>query len=120
MSTNPYLERLRTRYDGLKSGIEGLQTRAADEERDLTEVETRNRKVEGLAASLVPTDESGETRFHTQDRDPGHYTRSSEHSFFADMYSARGDNDADAARRLVEHNRALTTAGAGAGIVPPK
>jgi HK97 family phage major capsid protein len=56
----------------------------------------------------------------TQDRDPGHYTRGSGNSFFGDLHRAR-NSDEDAARRLVEHNRALSTGtgNAGAGIVPP-
>lgn len=57
----------------------------------------------------------------TQDRDPGHYrsaTEGGEHSFFADIVRSR-EGDTDAATRLHEHNRALTTQVAGAGIVPP-
>ncbi|MCF7548905.1 phage major capsid protein [Pseudonocardia sp. WMMC193] len=74
---NAYLTSLRTKYDSIRTGIEGLQTRAADENRDLTEdelrsvqgqgeqaakiaaeieqlteIETRNAKVAGLAAQL--------------------------------------------------------------------
>jgi HK97 family phage major capsid protein len=144
---NPYLLRLRSQFDGLRTSIEGLQTRAADENRDLTDelrsvteqgeqatrlatqiesltaIETRARAVEGLAATLGDT-EQGETRLtgnaQTQDRDPGHYTRSSANSFFGDLYSSRANSDDDAQRRLVEHNRALSTGVAGAGIVPPK
>jgi HK97 family phage major capsid protein len=57
----------------------------------------------------------------TQDRDPGHYTRSAPNSFFGDLHRSRSGDD-DAARRLVEHNRALSTGtgNAGAGVVPPK
>jgi HK97 family phage major capsid protein len=39
---NPYLKRLQDQYTGLRSGIEGLQTRAVDEDRDLTEDEFRS------------------------------------------------------------------------------
>lgn len=59
---------------------------------------------------------------HTQDRDPGHYRSASEggeHSFFADIVRSR-EGDGDAATRLQEHNRALSTGVAGAGIVPPQ
>lgn len=74
---NPYLVRLREQHDALRSSIEGLQTRAAEGNRDLTEeelrsvteqattlknvaeqieslteVETRSRKVGELAAQL--------------------------------------------------------------------
>ncbi|MFD4196625.1 phage major capsid protein [Amycolatopsis thermoflava] len=74
---NPYLVRLREQHDALRSSIEGLQTRAAEANRDLsdeelrsvteqatqlrsltdqieqlTEVETRSRRVGELAASL--------------------------------------------------------------------
>jgi len=54
------------------------------------------------------------------DRDPGHYTRSAPNSFFGDLHRAR-NSDEDAARRLTEHNRALSTGtgNAGAGVVPP-
>ncbi|OXM73083.1 MULTISPECIES: phage major capsid protein [Amycolatopsis] len=74
---NPYLVRLREQHDALRSSIEGLQTRAAEGNRDLTEdelrsvteqatqlrtlseqieqlaeVETRSRRVGELASSL--------------------------------------------------------------------
>lgn len=59
----------------------------------------------------------------TQDRDPGHYRSLKEggqRSFFADIYAAREKADTDAATRLAEHNRALSTGVAGAGVVAPK
>jgi HK97 family phage major capsid protein len=67
----------------------------------------------------------GPARFTTQDRDPGHYRSAKEggaHSFFHDMVYARADvaDDVDARTRLNEHQRALSTGVAGAGIVPPK
>lgn len=39
---NPYLTRLREQHDALKASMEGLQTRAADANRDLTEEELRS------------------------------------------------------------------------------
>lgn len=48
--TNPYLTRLREQYDGLRSGIDGLQTRAATESRDLTEDELRSVTEQGTQA----------------------------------------------------------------------
>lgn len=54
----------------------------------------------------------------TQDRDPGHYTRA-KGGYFRDIVRAR-EGDRDAQQRLEEHNRALSTGVAGAGIVPPK
>lgn len=57
-----------------------------------------------------------------QDRDPGHYRSvvgGGEHSFFTDLVRAR-EGDEDAATRLHEHNRALSTTVSGAGIVPPR
>ena len=152
-TVNPYLTRLREQYDGLRTGIEGLQTRAAAENRDLTEdelrsvkeqgeqaktlaaqitdltdIETRNAQVADMAGRISGAtggDQAGGGTVRvggaqTQDRDPGHYTRSSESSFFGDLYQARANNDETAARRLVEHNRALATGAAGAGVVPPK
>lgn len=67
----------------------------------------------------------GVGQFTTQDRDPGHYRSAREggtHSFFHDMFYSRPDvaDDGEARTRLQEHNRALTTGVAGAGIVPPK
>ena len=152
---NPYLKRLREQYTALQTSIEGLQTRAANEDRDLsedelrsvndqakqakdlysqietlTEVETRNAKhaeMGAVIAGAIAGDKTGEgDQFRrvggatTQDRDAGHYTRSSQHSFFGDMYRARANDDEAAARRLAEHNRTLTTAAAGSGIVPPR
>lgn len=38
---NPYLTRLREQYDGLRTAIEGIQNRAVQENRDLTETELR-------------------------------------------------------------------------------
>ncbi len=57
----------------------------------------------------------------TQDRDPGHYRRAGEHSFFADLYrSAQNLDDGEAAQRLGEHSRALATGTEGVGLVPPQ
>jgi HK97 family phage major capsid protein len=56
------------------------------------------------------------------DRDPGHYRSAVEggqYSFFTDLVRAR-EGDGDAATRLQEHNRALSTTVSGAGIVPPR
>jgi len=86
---------------------------------------------QGVAADDADgnTTGTGETRaagrFTTQDRDPGHYRSAKEggeHSFFHDMVYARPDvaDDTDARTRLHEHQRALSTGVAGAGIVPPK
>jgi HK97 family phage major capsid protein len=104
--SNPYLVKLREKYDSLRTSIEGLQTRAADEDRDLTPdelrsvteqgdtakalyeqiesltaIEVRNRKVSETAAS-VAGDGDAQTRnvgaATTQDRDPGHYRSAEE------------------------------------------
>ncbi|OLL69843.1 Phage major capsid [Pseudonocardia sp. Ae168_Ps1] len=155
---NAYLKSLRDRYESLRTSIEGLQARAVEDDRaltedelrsvqgqgeaaaalyteieSLTEIEARNRKVAELAAALAPTDAVeaavaaraapeiavAGSRATTQDRDPGHYTRASAHSFFGDLNRAR-NGDSDASRRLEEHNRAMTTGGAGAGVVAPR
>lgn len=165
-TVNPYLQSLQTRYDTLRGSVEQLTSRAATEQRDLTEpeqrsvteqttqmqqlleqieplveLEQRNRRSDELAASIADavdreliegrrTGELGEQRStgqrstglggaRTQDRDPGHYRRNGDHSFFRDIYRAK-EGDTDAVTRLAEHNRALGTAGAGSGIVPPK
>lgn len=145
---NPYLKAQREKYEALRTNIEGLQTRAASEGRDLTddelrsvreqgetakglaeqisdltEIENRSAAVAALQVQTAPAaPEATETRTSTtttQDRDPGHYTRSSSNSFFADLHHARS-GDEDASRRLAEHNRALSTGTHGAGVVPPK
>lgn len=151
--SNPYIEAQQRKYDALRESIKGLQQRAIDEDRDLTddelrsvkdqadqgkqiaerledlnEIEQRNAKVADLATQVFTTDGGqGEQRDqsrqtglgYTQPRDPGHYTRSSQHSFFGDLYRSKTFNDDDAGQRLAEHQRALTTGGAGAGVVPP-
>ncbi|MEU5721576.1 phage major capsid protein [Micromonospora sp. NPDC047738] len=146
---NPYLARLRDQYEGLRSGIEGLQTRAAEENRDLTEeelrsvkeqgdqaktlakqiedlteIETRNAQVAAMAGKITTATSGEQNRAvggaTTRDRDPGHYTQGGEFSFFGDMYRSKATGDEDAARRLLEHNRALATGAAGAGVVPPR
>ncbi|MHA6626888.1 phage major capsid protein [Pseudonocardia sichuanensis] len=107
----------------------------------LTAIEQRNRQVAGLAAQVedaAAVDEADtETRSEggnqgspggerltgsaqTQDRDPGHYRRAGEHSFFADLYrSAMKLDDGEAATRLGEHTRALSTGVQGGGVVAP-
>lgn len=47
---NPYLVRLRENYDGLRTAIEAIQTRAATENRDLTETELRTVSEQGEQA----------------------------------------------------------------------
>lgn len=154
---NPYIDAQRAKYDALRDTIKGLQQRAIDEDRDLTddelrsvneqadqakgiaeqiesltEIEQRNAKVSDLAASLLTTSggegdgkgekgqqDRGTGLGYTKDRDPGHYTRSSQHSFFGDLYRSKTFNDELASRRLVEHQRALSTGTAGVGVVPP-
>lgn len=146
-----YLDKKREQYRSLQTTMEGLTTRAADEDRDLTDeelrslneqkelsakvygeietladIETRSRKVAELGAQVgqvSDTDEHRSSRFTTQDRDPGHYRsvrEGGELSFFGDIYTARINHDEDASRRLAEHNRALSTGVAGAGVVAPK
>jgi HK97 family phage major capsid protein len=109
----------------------------------LTDIEVRDRKVQELAAQIQGDAAVDAVRNRTDaeltsvgrtpagaqrltgnasaiDRDPGHYTRASGNSFFGDLHRARNSDD-DAARRLAEHNRALSTGtgNAGAGVVPP-
>jgi hypothetical protein len=133
---NPYLTRKREQAKAIKDTIDGLQTRAAEENRDLTEeelrsideqsttykamvaeiesltdVETRSRKVSELAASLEDggAEERTTSNAEAKDRDPGHY-RSAEkggtRSFFGDLYRAKM-GDREADRFLVEHNQAM-------------
>jgi len=146
---NPYLQAQRAKYDALRSSIEGLQTRAVAEKRDLTEdelrsvteqaaaakslaetieslteVESRNAKVAALADTVATaTDETrGAVRVSgttVKDRDPGHYRKGAGRSYFGDLFAARSQRNEDAMQRLVEHNRALDMAGEGPGVIPP-
>lgn len=103
----------------------------------LTEGETRTAQVRTMAAAVATaTGQDGQGDqgdqgdaaantggAHTRGRDPGHYrslAQGGRHSFFADLYRARGLGDDAAAKRLLEHTRALDTGNHGAGIVPPK
>lgn len=107
---------------------------------DLGDIEQRNAAVAKVAAlvtngqgetSLEPVgDGQTQTRgvalgITAQERDPGHYTRSSQHSFFADLYRSRTFDDQLASQRLVDHQRGLqlraglTTGANGPGVVPP-
>lgn len=130
--------------DELRS-VQGMSEQAAPLARqieDLTNAELEHRKVQEMAARVQDDASVQAVRHRTdaeltsvgsvqergnaqrlagasyRDRDPGHYTRASGNSFFGDLHRARGGDD-DAARRLAEHNRALTTGSAGAGVVPP-
>ena len=182
---NVYLKSLREQYDGLKKSIEGLQIRAAEAKRDLTneelrsvieqgekakglftqiedlsEIELRNAKVSSMAAKVMTamagdrTPEGGDgsggsdgdgtdngTRSvklggaKTKDRDPGFYTRQSQHSFIGDQFRAARMGDGAAAERLTKHTAVIREAArdsvhlrdvlgggattGGAGLVPP-
>jgi hypothetical protein len=100
-------------------------TAVATEIETLTADELRSRQVADLNASLGDATDDGDTHTRstgnaqTRDRDPGHYRRDGDRSFFADIVRAR-EGDGDAQTRLQEHNRALSTTVAGAGIVAPK
>lgn len=105
---------------------------------DLTDIETRNAKVvqmnAQIQAALSGADGSGppiepDVQFRTvggattNDRDPGHYRsakQGGQNSFFRDIYRSKAFGDDEAARRLTEHTRALSTGVAGLGVVPPK
>lgn len=161
--SNPYLRAKQEQYNALKTSVQGLTTRAAEEKRDLTDdelrsvqeqseqmttlaaqikdltdIENRNRQVADMAAQLATATEAGDgdtkpatpaggdqTRAvklggaQTRDRDPGHYTRNSGHSFFGDLYRSRMFRDEIASQRLIEHTRALDTTNDGVGVVPP-
>lgn len=147
MSENPYIARLRSQFEALKTSAEAVQTRAASEDRDLTEDELRSVKeqvenAKNIAGQLemlsdaevraakvtAVTTKVAETetraKFTAQDRDPGHYrsvVEGGQRSFFGDLFRAKAHGDAEAQRRLDEHSRAaVTQASGGTGLVPPK
>lgn len=143
---NPYIEAQKAKYEALRTTIEGAQTRAAEEGRQLTEeelrsiaaqgeqakriadeltslaeIETRNAEVAELANRVVPAaeDQARTSGTTTRDRDPGHYRKDGRHSFFGDLFHARSLQDETATRRLLEHNRSLDMATEGPGVIPP-
>ncbi len=63
---NPYLARLREQYEALRSGIEGLQTRAATENRDLTETELTSVRTQGETAATLATQITELTEIETR------------------------------------------------------
>lgn len=109
-------------------------TKLASEIESLQEFETRSAAVNSLAlevakpaaaeaAAEAPTETRSERLTGTAQvtlRDPGHYRKGGEFSFFGDMYRSTQHRDERAAERITEHTRALTTGVAGAGVVPPK
>lgn len=149
MSTNPYLDAQRSKFDALTVNVRSITDKAAAESRDLsetelrsvteqnesaraladqinslTEAETRAAAVAKVAGEVTPKDETrafGSTR--TQDRDPGHYRSATEggsNSYFADQFRSQTNGDREAGQRLTEYNRAVTVSSGGTGIVPPK
>lgn len=118
---------------------QGAAAKALGEQiESLVDIETRASKVAALSVTVTDPAKSAEQQLVEQnrsltlggtarqtsnttavDRDPGHYTRSSQNSFFADIVHAR-DGDERSSQRLQEHNRAgLTTQANGPGVVPP-
>lgn len=145
---NPYLARLRDQYTALQASITGLQTRAATEDRDLsdeelrsvkdqadtaktlasqiemlTEQENRSAAVADLGASLRAGVERTTSTTEATDRNPGHYRSVQEggqHSYFGDLFRATGRYaDGASVARIAEHTRALSTTDV-AGVVPPQ
>jgi HK97 family phage major capsid protein len=176
VAENAYLRSLRAQYEAHEKAIAGLEARAVEAKRDLTneemrsiiemgeknkslytqiedlsEIELRNAKVAAMQAKVAAavagsTEPEGEPEGEpsddgtrsvklggakTKDRDPGFYTRGSQHSFVGDQYRATKLGDTAAAERIAKHANALRDdvhlrdvlgAGAstfGAGLVPP-
>lgn len=125
------IEADRTRAEALAGEIEQLvadELRAARVAAGYAEIGAGSGETENAGSGEQNRSEhdtsggSGTSSTSAQDRDPGHYrsaTEGGEHSFFADIVRSR-EGDADAATRLAEHNRALSTTVGGAGIVPPQ
>ncbi|WP_188193442.1 phage major capsid protein [Nonomuraea sp. SYSU D8015] len=65
---NPYLKRLREQYSSIQSSIEGLQTRAAEEGRDLTEDELRSVTEQGETAKKLYSQIEDLTEIETRNR----------------------------------------------------
>jgi hypothetical protein len=137
---NAYLTRLREKYGGIRASIEGLQERAASENRDLsveertslnnmkteggtlyteienlTEIEERNAKVAQMDAAIERTikrkADAGSGGGGKDAVDKDEvYTRSAKYSFFSDHYRATVKGDQEAAKRLVDHQELVKEA----------
>lgn len=99
-----------------------------EEIEELSAQDTRNRKMDELAAETAGdnTDvknRAGETSdTKTRERDPGIYRSAKdggENSFFGDLYRSHANRDEASMTRLADHSRALATGTEGPGIVPP-
>lgn len=92
---------------------------------ELSAIEANHRAVDTLAAQLEAPAENVQSRGAVHlgtsaiDRDPGHYRRDGNRSFFGDMFAARSLQDDSARTRLIEHNRSLAMATEGPGVIPP-
>ena len=128
---NPDITVKRGEFDAPRSTIEGIQRKASDEKRDLTEdelrsikdqgdqarkiadevtmlaeIDTRSAAVAQLGAQVDETATRSVSNTTAVDRDPGHYRSETEggtRSFFADLMRAKED-DGDARDRLTEHH----------------
>lgn len=63
---NPYLARKREQYEALRSTIEGLQTQAAEENRDLTDAELRSVQEQGATAKVLAGEIASLTEIETR------------------------------------------------------
>lgn len=63
---NPYLKAKREQYDSLRAGIEGLQTRAVSDKRDLTEAELRSVTEQGEQARKLADEISALTEIEAR------------------------------------------------------
>lgn len=68
---NPYLVAQRKKFDALTASIEGLQTRAATENRDLTDDELRSVQEQGEQAKALATTITNLTEIETRARQVG-------------------------------------------------
>lgn len=132
--SNSFLVSLREKRESKTSMIESIVERAAEEQRDLTEVELAN--VEALNVEIKKLDERIEqisdielrnakaadlaakvdagTKSETRSASPAYvvsepmtYTERSGNSFLADAYRAQFQNDPDAQERIQRHQREM-------------
>lgn len=132
--SNSFLVSLREKRESKTSMIESIVERAAEEQRDLTEVELAN--VEALNVEIKKLDERIEqisdieirntkaaelaakvdagSKSETRSASPAYvvnepltYTERGDHSFLADAYKAQFANDYEAAERIQRHQREM-------------
>ena len=117
------LDQLVTERAELSETVDGILTRAADETRDLNEVEDKN--LAEVAATDEPESRSAAGVVHVNSEPLTYAEERTNRSFFQDMYMSQAYGDIEATERLRSHRTEMaveqrdgTTAGFSGLVVP--